>query len=102
MNVTSERRREDIFGTISESGMLTNVCGSIPCPHAGGSSTAQRKKNIYIIFRRTLEIELALCVSRTRWRGRSATPGRIEVSYWGLRKLGIGKFPNLLRTGLRS
>lgn len=28
VNDTSERRREDVLGIISESGMLTNVCGS--------------------------------------------------------------------------
>jgi hypothetical protein len=64
VNVTSERRREDVLGIISESGMLTNVCRSIPRQYACDSSTAQRKKKgKYIIFRRTLEIELEIWIS---------------------------------------
>ena len=34
VNVTSERRREDVLGIISESGMLTNVCRSNPRQYA--------------------------------------------------------------------
>ena len=52
--------------------MLTNVCGSIPCQYAGGSSTTQRKKDIYIIFRRTLEIELEIWISAAERVRRSA------------------------------